>query len=179
MTTEEKITNFIKERVNLRNAQLGNVQMTEGQNKNGEQLFYIRSLLLEEPFANTYKSEATYYFFTLTGEYAGSINTWVCNVNPPSQVEMEYWTNESLRNQGNVTVVAKEAIKDIFEDGIFDGLKVRRTFPMSHIESIVLSINPTNYPSLAVAKKLGFNDENKLNRSEYLESKNNKSIAKY
>ena len=61
----------------------------------------------------------------------------------------------------------KDGISEIFENKTFDNLKVRDGIATSSIESIMVAINQDNYASLAVAKKLGFNENGILNMTDY------------
>lgn len=89
------------------------------------------------------------------------------NIKLPTQVEMEYCVNEQFKNNGNITVLGKEVLKGIFEEKVFDGLKIKESQPVSNINSIRVSINKDNYASLAVARKLGFNEDGYLNINDY------------
>ena len=179
MNTEEKIYLFLKEEREDNKSKLGNVQITEGTNKNNERLLFVRSETIEKELGNTYMNSATYYSFNLKGDFVGGVNVQVSNINPPSQIEMEYWVNEEFENQGNVTLIATEVIKEIFEKNVFDGLKVRNGLPTSNIETIAVSINSNNYQSLAVAKKLGFDEFGYLEKKDYLESKTSSNRARH
>lgn len=140
--------------------------VTTGENKNGEKLFYVKG-----SFFSHNASEATYYAFNAKGEYVGCVKAFVCNVVPPTQVEIEYWSSEEHKNKGNMTVLARDVIKDIFEKRSFDNFHIRDGLPTSNIDSIVVAINKDNYPSLAVAKKLGFDENGLLHINDYEQSK--------
>ncbi|MBE6149262.1 MAG: GNAT family N-acetyltransferase [Firmicutes bacterium] len=181
MNVEEKISSFLKQQKIVNKSKLGNIKMSLEKNKNDENLLFVSASILEEPIGNSsaYVNAAIYYGFNINGDYIGCVKTNVLNIKPPSQIEIEYWANEQYENQGNMTVLTKEVIKEIFEDKCFDGLKVRNGFPVSNIESIMVAINDDNYASLALAKKLGFNEQGYLQKSEYLLSKNNSIGLKY
>ena len=179
MNIEEKIYLFLKEEIEGNESKLGNVQITEDRNKNNEKLIFIRNETIEKELGNTYINSATYYAFNLKGDFVGGVNVQVSNIIPPSQIEMEYWVNEQFENQGNITLIASEVIKEIFEKNVFNGLKVRKGFPTSNIESIAVSINNDNYPSLAVARKLGFDDRGYLEKSDYLATKKNSKVSRH
>lgn len=179
MNVEEKISSFLREQKVVRKSELSKVKVSEEKNKNGESLFYVRATAFEEPLgSNAYTNNAVYYGFNSNGDCIGCVTANVCNVNPPSKVEIEYWASEPFKNQGNITVLAGEVIKEIFDEKRFDGLKVRNSFPPSNIETIVVSINDTNYASLAVARKLGFDEQGHLEKNVYLESKSNSTGIK-
>ena len=136
--------------------------ITKGENKNGEKLFYVKGSFFRH---NT--SEAAYYAFNSRGEYVGCVKAFVLNLVPPTQVEMEYWAADNHKNKGNMTILARTVIEEIFEDRTFDNFIIREGIPASNIDSIVVAINKDNYPSLAVAKKLGFDDNGILHITNY------------
>lgn len=172
MNAEEKISKFLKEQKIVGKSKLSNIKISKDKNKNDQNLFYIRASILEKQVGINYSNSAIYYAFNQNGEYVGCVKVNVSNMNPPSQIEIEYWANEQFKNQGNMTILAKEVIKEIFVETTFDGLKVRDGFPTTNINSIVVSINNDNYPSLAVARKLGFDEQGCLEKSKYLSSQN-------
>lgn len=177
MNIEEKIVNFLKEQPEIQDLKLGKIKISENPNKKGENLLYIKTTNFEKEFGNCYINEAKYYSFNQNGDYVACVNVKVKNVIPPDKIELEYETEEKFRNQGNVTVLAQEVIKETFEEMTFDGLKVRKNFPESNINSIVLAISSTNYASLAVAKKLGF-ENGILTKEDYYNSKEKSSNTK-
>ena len=151
----EKIVEFMGAANFGSNFYIDRFDVTNGENKSGERLFYVKG-----SFYNHKQSEASYYAFNSKGECVGRVVAFVCNLVPPTQVEMEYWASrEQYMNQGNMTILAKDVIEEIFVDRAFDGFILRNGGSMSKIDSIVVAINETNYPSLAVAKKLGFDEE--------------------
>jgi RimJ/RimL family protein N-acetyltransferase len=137
-------------------------EITKGTNKDNERLFYVKGSFYQH---NT--SAAAYYAFNSKGEYVGCVKTEVLNLVPPTQVEMEYWANEEHKNKGNMTVLARDVINDIFENRAYDGFKIRDGIPTSNIDSIMVAINKDNYPSLAVARKLGFDENGILHIDNY------------
>ena len=147
--------------------------ITTDENKNGEKLFYVKG-----SFYHHSNSEAVYYSFNSKGEYVGCVKAFICNIVPPTQVEMEYWAAEEHKNKGNMTVLARDVIKDIFVDRAFDNFQIRTNLPVSNIDSIVLAINEDNYPSLAVAKKLGFDEKGILHINDYYNQIENQSSKK-
>ena len=178
MNIEEKILSFLKSQKIVGKYKLSNIKLSKYKNKNDEQLFCISAANLEQPIGNCYGNTIIYYGFNQNGDYVGYVRAFILNVNPPSKIEIEYCANKQYENQGNITTLASEVIKDIFDEMIFDGLKVRNSFPVSCINSIVVSINSDNYASLAVARKLGFNEQGQLEKNKYLSSKVNSSGIK-
>lgn len=169
MNIGENILAFLKEQKILKESKLGEMKITDEQNKNGEKLLYVGAYVTEKEVGNTYSNSAIYYGFNQNGEYVGCVRVTVLNTNPPSLIEMEYFANETFENQGNITLLAKEVINEIFKENKFDGLKVRSNFKESSIDTIMVDINEDNLSSLAVARKLGFNDDGYLYKNDYLE----------
>ena len=168
MSVDEKILEFLKSQKGTKNAAFSKTNITTGQNKDGSNLIYVKASILEKQLGINYSNNSTYYAFDVNGNYVGCVKVSVSNVIPPNQIEMEYWANEQYKNKGNMTVLAQDVIRDIFESKSFDNLKVRDGFPTSKIESIMVAINDDNFASLAVAKKLGFDESGHL----YIESYN-------
>lgn len=177
MNVEEKILTFLEQEDVIGNAELSEIKISKEKNKNDENLLFVSAANLEKPLGRTnlYTNNAMYYGFNLNGDYIGYVMVNVINVNPPSKIELEYCANEQFQNQGNITVLAKEVIREIFEDRAFDGLKTRNNAPLSNINSIFVSISPMNYASLAVARKLGL-ESGRLQKSEYLASKDSTGL---
>lgn len=137
-------------------------EITNSENKDNEKLFYVKG-----SFTSHHASEAAYFAFNSNGEYLGCVKAAVCNLVPPNQVEMEYWADENHMNKGNMTILARDVIKEIFEDRAFDNFTMRDGIPASNIDFIMVDINEDNYPSLAVARKLGFDETGILRMSDY------------
>ena len=148
-------------------------EITKGTNKDNERLFYVKGSFYQH---NT--SAAAYYAFNSKGEYVGCVKTEVLNLVPPTQVEMEYWADENHKNKGNMTVLARDVINDIFENRAYDGFKIRDGIPTSKIDSIMVAINEDNYPSLAVARKLGFDEDGILRIDDYYKQIEERSTIK-
>ena len=178
MSTDEKIFEFLKSQKGIQNASLSGVKITKGQNKDGNSLFYVRADIFEKQLGINYSNNSVYYAFDINGNYVGCVKVSVLNIIPPTQVEMEYWANEEYKNKGNMTTLAQDVISEIFEDKAFDNLKVRDGITASHIESIMTVINQDNYASLAVARKLGFDEKGFLHISDYYEKLENQSTQK-
>ena len=181
MSVDEKIFEFLKKQKSVKNASLSGVKITKGQNKDGISLLYVRTDIFEKQLGLgiNYSNNSTYYAFDMDGNYVGCVKVSVSNIISPTQVEMEYWANEEYKNKGNMTTLARDVISEIFENKVFDNLKVRDGISTSSIESIMLDINPDNYASFAVARKLGFNENGILNIIDYykqLESQSSKKI---
>lgn len=150
-------------------------EITKGENKDNERLLYVKG-----SFDQHNTSTASYYAFNTKGEYVGFVRAQVRNLVPPTQVEMEYWTDKEHRNKGNTTVLARDVIKEIFEDRAFDGFKIRDRdgIPTSNINSIMVAINADNYPSLAVARNLGFDVKGILCIDDYYKQIEERSSTK-
>ena len=175
MSVDEKIVEFLKLQKGIKNASFSKTNLTTGQNKDGINLIYIKASVLEKQLGINYSNNSTYYAFDMNGNYVGCVKISILNVIPPNQVEMEYWANEQYKNKGNMTVLAKDVIRDIFDSKSFDNLKVREGLPTSKIESIMVSINEDNLASLAVASKLGFDETGHLHIEDYYRSKDAKT----
>lgn len=168
----EKIVEYIGNTKFGVNFYIDKFGVTETENKCGEKLFFVKG-----SFYSHKCSEAAYYAFNSKGEYVGCVRAFVRNLVPPTQVEMEYWAgDESHMNQGNMTALAKTVINEIFVDRSFDNFKMRDGGPLSYIDSIFVGINEDNYPSLAVAKKLGFDKDGVLRIADYDSAKEDQSI---
>lgn len=167
MNVEDKIIEFLKSQKGIKSAKLSNVRVSTDKNKEDSNLFYISASILEKQLGINYSNNSTYYAFDQDGNYVGCVKVSISNIIPPKQIEMEYWANEEYKNKGNMTILAKEVIKDIFERKAFDNLKVREGMPTSSIESIMVVINIDNVASLAVAKKLGFDKSGYLYIDDY------------
>ena len=141
--------------------------------KNNERLFYVKG-----SFYHHNASAAVYYAFNSKGEYVGCVKADVMNLVPPTQVEMEYWAAKEHENKGNITVLARDVIKEIFKDRAFDGFKIRDNIPTSYINSIMVAINANNYASLAVARKLGFDENGILRIDDYYKQIESRSSMK-
>ena len=148
-------------------------EVTKGVNKDNERLFYVKGSFYQH---NT--CAAVYYAFNSKGEYVGCVKAEVENLVPPTQVEMEYWAAEEHKNKGNITVLARDVIKEIFGDRLFDGFKIRDGLPTSNINSIMVAINADNYASLAVARKLGFDADGILRIDDYYKQIKEESAIK-
>lgn len=174
MERAKKIADFLNEQAVVKNSVLSDIKSTAEKNKKSETLLYIRAMIKEESAGpKNFVNRAIYYAFNPQGECVGLVDVTVINKNPPNQVEMEYKASDGFANQGNITILAKEAIKDIFDDGLFDELRVKDVFPKSNISLITVSIEENNLPSLAVARKLGFKNGKRLTKNDYLSSKEN------
>lgn len=172
MELDSKIYEYLENAENLTREELSDIQLSDKTNKNGEKLLIVKSMDLENEIINSgnYKSNIYYYAFNSNGDYVGYVRAFVCNHKSADRVELEYYTCDRFQRQGNMTVLASEVIKEIFEDGILDGLKIKNIYPLTHIENIQLAINPTNYPSLGLANKLGFTNCN-LKKEDYFRKK--------
>jgi len=175
MSVDEKIFEFLKSQKVTKNAALSKANVTTGQNKDGSNLIYVKASILEKRLGINYSNNSIYYSFDTNGNYVGCVKVSVSNVIPPNQIEMEYWANEQYKNRGNMTVLAQEVIRDIFESKSFDNLKVREGLPTSKIEIIMVAINNDNLASLAVASKLGFDKTGLLHIEDYCRNKEVKS----
>jgi RimJ/RimL family protein N-acetyltransferase len=175
MSIEEKIINYLKLQKFIKNANLSEINTTSCQNKEGSKLLYVRASVLEKKLGTNYSNNSIYYAFDTNGNYVGCVKVSVLNVIPPNQIEMEYWANEQYKNRGNMTVLAQEVIRDIFESKSFDDLKVRDGIPTSKIETIMVAINDDNLASLAVASKIGFDKTGHLHIEDYCRNKEVKS----
>ncbi len=174
MSIEEKIINYLKLQKFIKNANLSEINTTSCQNKEGSKLLYVRASVLEKKLGTNYSNNSIYYAFDMDGNYVGCVKVSILNTIPPSQVEMEYWANEEYKNKGNMTILAQEVIKDIFENGAFNNLKVREEIATSNIDSIMVAINKSSLASLAVAKKLGFDEAGYLYIDDYYKNIENK-----
>lgn len=168
MNIDEKIVSFLRSQKSLKNATLGRTRISAQLNKDGEKLLYVRASILEKKLGINYSNKSIYYAFDVNGNYVGCVKISVLNYIPPTQVEMEYWANEEYKNKGNITIIAQEVIKEVFVDNEFDNLRVRDNEPTSNIDTIMVAINQDNYASLAVAKKLGFDENGMLYKEDYL-----------
>ena len=177
MSIEEKIIEFLKEQKGIANALINEIKTTTNQNKEGENLFYVRADIFGKRLGINYSNNSIYFAFDINGNYVGCVKVSVLNMIPPNQVEMEYWANEVYSNKGNMTTLSQDVIKEIFEEKVFDELKVREGIEPSSIESVMVSINPDNYASLAVASKLGFDETGMLHKSNYELNNNQSSIG--
>ncbi len=175
MSVDEKIFEFLKSQKGAKNAAFSKTNVTTGQNKDGSNLIYVKASILEKQLGINYSNNSIYYAFDTNGNYVGCVKVSVLNVIPPNQIEMEYWANEQYKNRGNMTVLAQEVIRDIFESKSFDDLKVRDGIPTSKIETIMVAINDDNLASLAVASKLGFDKTGHLHIEDYCRNKEVKS----
>jgi len=175
MSVDEKIFEFLKSQKGTKNAAFSKTNITTGHNKDGSNLIYVKASILEKQLGINYSNNSTYYAFDVNGNYVGCVKVSVLNVIPPNQIEMEYWANEQYKNRGNMTVLAQDVIRDIFESKSFDNLKVRDGFPTSKIESIMVAINDDNLASLAVASKLGFDKTGHLHIEDYCRNQEVKS----
>ena len=175
MSVDEKILEFLKSQKGTKNAAFSKTSVTTGQNKDGSNLIYVKASILEKQLGINYSNNSIYYAFDTNGNYVGCVKVSVLNVIPPNQIEMEYWANEQYKNRGNMTVLAQEVIRDIFESKSFDDLKVRDGIPTSKIETIMVAINDDNLASLAVASKLGFDETGHLHIDDYYRNKEVKS----
>jgi len=175
MSVDEKILEFLKSQKGTKNAVFSKTNVTTGQNKDGSNLIYVKASILEKQLGINYSNNSIYYAFDTSGNYVGCVKVSVLNVIPPNQIEMEYWANEQYKNRGNMTVLAQEVIRDIFESKSFDDLKVRDGIPTSKIETIMVAINDDNLASLAVASKLGFDKTGHLHIEDYCRNKEVKS----
>lgn len=167
MKVEEKIVEFLKSQNYPKKAEISQVKVSSTKNKDGNNLLIVRASILEENFGLNYSNSSIYYGFDMEGNYVGHVRVTVQNLITPSQVEMEYWANPQYENKGNITCLAKDVIKEIFEEKVFDNLKVREGRPLSNINSIMVAINDDNFASLTVAKKLGFNEGGLLYIDDY------------
>ena len=174
MSIDKKIFEFLKLQKGTKNAIFSETNVTTNQNKEGSNLIYVKASILEKQLGINYSNHSTYYAFDMNGNYVGCVKVSVSNVIPPNQIEMEYWANEQYKNKGNMTVLAQDVIRDIFESKSFDNLKVREGKPTSKIESIMVAINDDNYASLAVASKLGFDETGYLHIEDYYKNKDAK-----
>ena len=175
MSVDEKILEFLKSQKGTKNAAFSKTSVTTGQNKDGSNLIYVKASILEKQLGINYSNNSIYYAFDTNGNYVGCVKVSVLNVIPPNQIEMEYWANEQYKNKGNMTVLAQDVIRDIFESKSFDNLKVRDGIPTSKIETIMVAINDDNLASLAVASKLGFDEMGHLHIENYNRNKESKS----
>ena len=178
MNIDEKIIEFLQSQKGIKNAVLSKTSITSIQNKEGSNLIYVRASIFEKQLGINYSNNSIYYAFDMNGNYVGCVKVSVLNVIPPNQVEMEYWANEAFKNKGNITVLAQEVIKDIFENKTFDNLKVRDGIQTSNIESIMVAINQDNFASLSVARKLGFDENGLLHISDYYQKLESQSPQK-
>lgn len=167
MSIEEKIINYLREETTVGNKKFGKVQVAKDKNKNGQTILFIKATSFENRMMIYYSNYAIYYGFDEEGNYLGSIVINILNMQKPNTVEMEYWGVEQFQNRGNITILAREAIEDIFSNQSFDGLKVKENRELSHIDTIMVSINKDNFPSLAIAQTLGFNSQGYLTKEEY------------
>lgn len=157
-----KIIEHIENTKFAKNFYIDKFGVTTDKNKDNEKLFYIRG-----SFGHHNNTEACYFAYNSKGEYVGVVKATVLNIIPPTTAEMEYWAVESHMNKGNMTTLARDVIRDVFEKRILDGFKIRENVKESYINSIMVAINKDNYASLAVARKLGFNEKGYLHINDY------------
>ena len=161
MDAMKKITDSLKNS----NGLIGDIRITEEANKDGHRLFFVMISKFERKVDSNYSNAATYYAFDNNGNYVGAVIVVVMDRNT---VELEYFSEPHFKNKGNITVVTKEVIKDIFENKVFNLLKINDYEKKTNIKNIVLSINKNNYASLAVASKLGFDEYGCLDEKDYV-----------
>ncbi len=175
MSVEDNIIEFLKSRKFVKNASLTETKITKNQNKDGINLFYVRADAFEKHLGINYSNHSVYYAFDMNGNYVGRVGV---NVLTPTQVEIEYYANDEYKNKGNITTLAHDVIREIFEEKVFDNLKVRDNLPVSSIASILVAINQDNLTSLAVARKLGFDETDILHIDDYYKQKENNTSIK-
>lgn len=159
---EEKILSFIKKTTRQKDVNISDIIVSSNTNKLGEKLFIIRLSNFEKEIdKNVYLNNSLYYAFDKNGDYICKVLTQVLNENI---VELEYYTEKEYENQGNITVLAEEVIKDIFINKIYDGLKNKMNGALIKIEKIFVDIDYNNKKSLRVAEKLGFNEDGYLEK---------------
>ena len=165
MTVAEKIGEYLKSIRDFNKRNFSETKITTGYNKDGEKLLYVRASKFEQnTVGGNYSNDCNYYAFDMNGNYVGCVKI---NVLDPDQVEMEYYANENYKNRGNITLLAREVIREIFEEKIFDNLRFRNDQRLTKIETIMVAINLDNPASLAVAKKLGFDESQYLRIEDY------------
>lgn len=153
---EEKIASQLGCSVEEVEQQYDKKMITANTNKDGQQLFMLRKLTLQEIVKGTYNNNAKYMIYTPEADYAGYIDVMVSNRKEANEAEIQYEANEKFRNKGNITIALEEVLKDVFVDKSFDGLQIKPAFPKTQIKKAVLAISDDNYASQAVAKKSGF-----------------------
>ena len=156
-----------------KNFYIDRFDITSGENKENERMFYVKGSLYRHN-----ASEAHYFAYNSNSEFIGQIRITVLNDIPPTTVEMEYKTASEYRNKGNITVLARDGIIDVFEEKLYDGKRVKEGAPQSCIDSIFVNINSDNCASLAVAKKLGFDEKGYLYIEDYEKQIGKKSSTK-
>ena len=149
------------------NGTVADVYITTGKNKDGEQLYYVKDYDLEyNDGPSRWKNKVTYYAYDSNGNH---VATALVKTSYHRKAVIEYETNKDYRNKGNITILAKEIIRDVYENEMLNGLKIDRNSPLSNIELIELQIDPRNIPSKKVAEKLGFDEYGYLRRDDYFE----------
>ena len=150
MTIEQKIRENLIYDVG---AKLSKVHTTLGTNNDGEHLYYIKAIEKESApsYARRFYIGVTYYAFD---EKGNTVTTVLVKVSSLDKVELEYGTEPEYQNKGNVTLLAREAMRDVFEKHILDGLRIERDGPRTQIELMEVQIHYYNLPSLRVAETI-------------------------
>jgi len=162
-----EIPSKIMDSLKRKRGNISEIKITEETNKDGINLFYARVSKFEAKKDDKYSNMATYYAFDPKGNYVGAVIVVVEDLNT---VEMEYYADAFYKHKGNIRIVAKEVIKEIFEEKVFDLLKVDNNVPRTNIEKIKVVINENNYDSLKLALKLGFDENGYLSIDDYREA---------
>ena len=171
MEIQERINKYLKDR----RGEIDDIKITKQKNKDGINLLYARVSKFEEKKENDYVNMATYYTFNDKGHYVGAVIVVVLN---PTTVELMYFADTFQRNKGNMTIVSREVIKEVFEDKVYDSLITREGEPVTKIDTIMVEINKDNPVSQKVARKLGFDEEGYLTLKDYKEAKAKQYIKK-
>ena len=167
MDAREKILDEHK----IFNGTVADVFVTSEPNKDGEHLYYVKDFDLEyNDGPSRWKNKVTYYAYDSNGN---PVATSLVKTSYHRKAVIEYETNKEYRNKGNMTILTKEIIKDVYENEILNGLRIDKNSPLSNIELIELQIDPRNIPSKRIAEKLGFDEFGYLRKDDYFEQKEN------
>jgi len=155
---------------------INEIKITSEKNKDGINLYYLKTTEFEkkERYGSKYINQAYYYAYDEEGNHVATAFVYVTS---PDTIEVDYKTEDEYMNKGNITVLMKEVIREVFDDKVFDMLKTKENGDNTSIKKITLSINPYNLASQRVAEKLGFDDFGYLRLNDYntMKSENNKT----
>jgi hypothetical protein len=173
MTIEEKIMQNLIYNVGAR---LSKIHKTSGTNNDGEHLYYIKAKEIEKvTFSPKLYNAVMYYAFDEEGNNVSRVLVKVGS--RPDRVKLEYGTEIEYQNKGNVTLLAREAIRDVFEKGLLDGVRITRDGPVTSVELMEVNIDPYNIPSQRVAEKLGFDENGYMRKEDYFRLKEEQSSS--
>ena len=128
--------------------------------KNGEQLYlYRKTFRIKHHTPINTDIHTVFYIINQDGDVCGRVPIYTNQ--KQNMAEIDYFFKPNSQNQGMGSVAVATIVSQVFAGQIFDGLdfNTNNGRVKTHIDELRLAINTDNAPSRALARKLGFEED--------------------